>query len=204
MPAINEIEARLPISTSAVRGAFTTARNNNKISFNDNYKGGKLVPGYGFALSSILQQRMPSQIRFLQETLSVEMYRSGCNQKRCFAHERQLPRKVPTEQKRSLGSSFEEFKDYQNRYTSNQEPQKDLTLKDREEDCEMPCHIGIEPKTNTFVTPLVTRTKEVLVRLFSNKPSFILKCFKLALVRVGCDIPASRKLCGHAATSGCN
>ncbi|XP_076117887.1 uncharacterized protein LOC143085435 isoform X2 [Mytilus galloprovincialis] len=53
---------------------------------------------------------------------------------RCFAHERKLLRKIPAEQKGSLGCRFfKEFKDYENRYNSNQEPQKDLTLKDREE-----------------------------------------------------------------------
>ncbi|XP_052097344.1 uncharacterized protein LOC127732339 [Mytilus californianus] len=67
-----------------------------------------------------------------------------------------------------------------------------------------------EPKTNTFVTPLVQELKKSWsdgFQLFSNKSPLILKCFKLALICVGCDIPASRKLCGflgHAATSGCN
>ncbi|VDI23582.1 Hypothetical predicted protein [Mytilus galloprovincialis] len=67
-----------------------------------------------------------------------------------------------------------------------------------------------EPKTNTFVTPLVQELKKSWsdgFQLFSNKSPLILKCFKLILICVGCDIPASRKLCGflgHAATSGCN
>lgn len=67
-----------------------------------------------------------------------------------------------------------------------------------------------EPKTNTFVMPLVQELKESWSEgymLFSNKSPLILKCFKLALICVGCDIPASRKLCGflgHSATAGCN
>ena len=43
--------------------------------------------------------------------------------------------------------------------------------------------------------------------MFSYKSPQTLKCFKLALLCVGCDIPASRKLCGflgHAANVGCN
>ena len=34
-----------------------------------------------------------------------------------------------------------------------------------------------------------------------------MKCFILALLCIGCDVPASRKLCGflgHSATMGCN
>ena len=41
----------------------------------------------------------------------------------------------------------------------------------------------------------------------SFKPKNTMKCFKLALLCVGCDVPVSRKLCGflgHSATMGCN
>ena len=67
-----------------------------------------------------------------------------------------------------------------------------------------------EPKTNTFLKPLVQELKQtwgdVFFLLYSHKSHNTLKCFKLALICVGCDIPASRKLCGflgHSATSGC-
>ena len=43
--------------------------------------------------------------------------------------------------------------------------------------------------------------------MYSFKSPNVLKCFKMALICVGCDIPASRKLCGflgHSATAGCN
>ena len=68
-----------------------------------------------------------------------------------------------------------------------------------------------EPKTNTFLKPLVQELKQtwgdVFLLLYSHKSHNTLKCFKLALICVGCDIPASRKVCGflgHSATSGCN
>ncbi|VDI02384.1 Hypothetical predicted protein, partial [Mytilus galloprovincialis] len=68
----------------------------------------------------------------------------------------------------------------------------------------------VEPKTNTFLKPLVEELKIAWCEgffMYSYKSPTILKCFKLALICVGCDIPASRKLCGflgHSATAGCN
>lgn len=66
-----------------------------------------------------------------------------------------------------------------------------------------------EPPTNTFIDPLVEELKQAWSGFYMksyNSPSQPVK-FKLALICVGCDIPASRKLCGflgHAATKGCN
>ena len=66
-----------------------------------------------------------------------------------------------------------------------------------------------EPPTNSFIEPLVEELRTAWNGFTFN--SF--KCpqnpatFKLALICVGCDIPASRKLCGflgHSATKGCN
>lgn len=67
----------------------------------------------------------------------------------------------------------------------------------------------VEPKTNTFLTPLVEELKKAWSEgffMYSFKSPNMLKCFKLALLCVGCDVPASRKLCGflgHSATAGC-
>ena len=65
-------------------------------------------------------------------------------------------------------------------------------------------HMGHEPPTNTFLKPLVHELKEAWSRGFKLPNGDNLKA---ALLCVGCDIPASRKLCGflgHAATKGCN
>lgn len=69
--------------------------------------------------------------------------------------------------------------------------------------------IKSEPPTNSFIEPLVEELRIAWNGFTMN--SF--KCqqnpatFKVALICVGCDIPASRKLCGflgHSATKGCN
>ena len=67
-----------------------------------------------------------------------------------------------------------------------------------------------EPPTNTFLGPLVDDLKEAWDEGFSltsfESPNAPVK-FRLALLCVGCDIPASRKLAGflgHSATMGCN
>lgn len=66
-----------------------------------------------------------------------------------------------------------------------------------------------EPPTNTFIEPLVDELKEAWqgfsMKSFKSPSQPV--TFKLALICVGCEIPASRKLCGflgHAATKGCN
>jgi hypothetical protein len=49
-----------------------------------------------------------------------------------------------------------------------------------------------EPKTNTFMNLLVNELKEAWTNGFymkSFKPKNTMKCFKLALLCVGCDIP---------------
>jgi hypothetical protein len=67
-----------------------------------------------------------------------------------------------------------------------------------------------EPKTNTFLAPLVDELNKAWSEgffMYSFKSPNVLKCFKMALICVGCDIPASRKLfgfLGHSATAGCN
>ena len=66
-----------------------------------------------------------------------------------------------------------------------------------------------EPPTNTFLKPLVSELQEAWNGIFMTSfesPNKSVR-FRLALLCVGCDIPASRKLCGflgHAATKGCN
>lgn len=52
-----------------------------------------------------------------------------------------------------------------------------------------------EPPTNTFLEPMVEELKEAWVgyHLYSND---VVKEFRLALLIIGCDIPAARKLCG--------
>lgn len=66
-----------------------------------------------------------------------------------------------------------------------------------------------EPPTNTFIEPLFEELKQAWqgfsMKSFKSPSQPV--TFKLALICVGCDIPASRKLCGvlgHAATKGCN
>ena len=67
-----------------------------------------------------------------------------------------------------------------------------------------------EPKTNTFLAPLVAELLEAWNEGFvlkSYKSPNKLKTFKLALLCCGCDIPACRKVCGflgHTANKGCN
>lgn len=68
-----------------------------------------------------------------------------------------------------------------------------------------------EPPTNTFIQPLVNELNEAWCKEFilikSRKSKNQLKRFRLALLCVGCDVPASRKLCGfygHMANLGCN
>lgn len=67
-----------------------------------------------------------------------------------------------------------------------------------------------EPPTNTFVKPMVDELSTAWADGFQMKsyesPDEEVT-FKVALMCVGCDIPASRKLCGflgHAATVGCS
>ena len=67
-----------------------------------------------------------------------------------------------------------------------------------------------EPPTNTFLQPLVDELYEAWHEGFflkSKKSGNQFKKFRLALLCVGCDVPASRKLCGfygHMANLGCN
>ncbi|XP_061190105.1 uncharacterized protein LOC133197961 [Saccostrea echinata] len=66
-----------------------------------------------------------------------------------------------------------------------------------------------EPPTNTFLQPLVDELQEAWVgyHLDSYTSPSDPVSFRLALLCVGCDVPASRKLCGflgHSATLGCN
>ncbi|XP_048254385.1 uncharacterized protein LOC125381544 [Haliotis rufescens] len=64
-------------------------------------------------------------------------------------------------------------------------------------------HMKKEPPTNSFVQPLVDELLEAWTVGFS----FNSKIFRLALMCIGCDIPACRKLCGflgHAAVKGCS
>ncbi|CAC5425176.1 unnamed protein product [Mytilus coruscus] len=70
--------------------------------------------------------------------------------------------------------------------------------------------MGKEPSLQTFLGPLIDELKSVWTHGFSSN-SFQSKKdkqnFKLALMCVGCDIPATRKLCGflgHGATLGCS
>ena len=54
-----------------------------------------------------------------------------------------------------------------------------------------------KPPTNTFLEPLVEEFEVawndgfMLESLLTQRE----ECFRIALIRVGCDIPASRKLC---------
>lgn len=67
-----------------------------------------------------------------------------------------------------------------------------------------------EPPTNSFLQPLVNELNEAwhngfMIKSRNSRNQF--KRFRLALLCVGCDVPASRKLCGfygHMANLGCN
>ncbi|XP_056015784.1 uncharacterized protein LOC125660837 isoform X1 [Ostrea edulis] len=67
-----------------------------------------------------------------------------------------------------------------------------------------------EPSVNSFITPLVNELKVAWsqgFQLASYKSLHVKKNFKVTLMCVGCDIPATRKLCGflgHSATLGCS
>ena len=67
-----------------------------------------------------------------------------------------------------------------------------------------------EPATNTFLQPLVEELLQAWTTGFSMTSYLspkIPKKFRLALLCCGCDIPASRKVCGflgHMAKKGCN
>lgn len=63
------------------------------------------------------------------------------------------------------------------------------------------------PPTNTFLQSLIDELNEAWHNGFflkSRKSKNQLKKFRLAPLCVGCDVPASRKLCGHMANLGCN
>ena len=70
--------------------------------------------------------------------------------------------------------------------------------------------MGKEPKTATFIQPLVEELIDswrygTATRTYKSRSKVV--NVKLALVCVGCDIPATRKLCGflgHGATLGCS
>ncbi|MEW8546495.1 MAG: hypothetical protein AB2693_23505 [Candidatus Thiodiazotropha sp.] len=70
--------------------------------------------------------------------------------------------------------------------------------------------MGKEPKTNTFLRPLVDELLVAWKHGFSTKTFQSPKQpvqFKLALICTGCDVPATRKLCGflgHTAKLGCS
>lgn len=55
-----------------------------------------------------------------------------------------------------------------------------------------------EPPTNTFIEPLVEELRNAWNGFTMNSYKFPQNpaTFKLALICVGCGIPASRKLCG--------
>ena len=59
-----------------------------------------------------------------------------------------------------------------------------------------------EPPTNTFLEPMVEELQEAWVgyHLYSND---VVKKFRLALLIIGCDIPAARKLCGFLGNYSC-
>eukprot|EP00111_Clytia_hemisphaerica_P009347 TCONS_00027435-protein len=60
---------------------------------------------------------------------------------------------------------------------------------------------------NSFLEPLVCELKEAWTDGFILKLGNAFKTFGLALLCIGCDIPACRKLCGflgHAAVKGCS
>lgn len=67
-----------------------------------------------------------------------------------------------------------------------------------------------EPSVNSFISPLVDELKlgwSEGFQLLSSKSPNVKKTFKIALLCVGCDIPATRKLCGflgHSACLGCS
>ena len=67
-----------------------------------------------------------------------------------------------------------------------------------------------EPPTNSFLQPLVDELNEAWhngILIKSRKSGNQFKRFRLALLCVGCAVPASRKLCGfygHMANLGCN
>lgn len=67
-----------------------------------------------------------------------------------------------------------------------------------------------EPTVNSFITPLINELKigwSEGFKLVTHVSRNVKKTFKVALLCVGCDIPATRKLCGflgHSASLGCS
>lgn len=67
-----------------------------------------------------------------------------------------------------------------------------------------------ETPTNTFLQPIIDELIEAWYNgffLMFRKSGKQFKNFRLALLSVGCDVPASRKLCGfygHMANLSCN
>lgn len=67
-----------------------------------------------------------------------------------------------------------------------------------------------EPPTNSFLQPLVNELNKAwhngfMIKSRNSRNQY--KRFRLALLCVGCDVPASPKLCGvygHMANLGCN
>ena len=63
--------------------------------------------------------------------------------------------------------------------------------------------VSKEPPTNTFLEPLVEELEVAWNDGFMLKSLLTQseECFRIALICVGCDIPASRKLCGFLVMS---
>ncbi|WAQ96277.1 hypothetical protein MAR_028967 [Mya arenaria] len=75
-----ELDSGLPLLAAVLRSVLTSRRAKDKISSSEK-KIGPLVPMFGLLLGVILYTGHPSKFKFLQQIISIQMFRSGCNHK---------------------------------------------------------------------------------------------------------------------------
>ncbi|CAG2244501.1 unnamed protein product [Mytilus edulis] len=81
-PFIDASDKCIPTLTSAIKAALTpTPRKEIKVAIDEKNHVGPLLPAYGTLLANMLHVRFPTRVNFMQNIVSIEMYRSGCNHK---------------------------------------------------------------------------------------------------------------------------
>ncbi|CAG2248808.1 unnamed protein product [Mytilus edulis] len=81
-PFIDASDKCIPTLTSAIKAALTpTPRKEIKVAIDEKNQVGPLLPAYGTLLANMLHVRFPTRVNFMQNIVSIEMYRSGCNHK---------------------------------------------------------------------------------------------------------------------------
>nr|XP_022299206.1 uncharacterized protein LOC111108016 isoform X2 [Crassostrea virginica] len=77
---LKDSSCKLPFLSGTLQGALS-CRRNRSVNIDENGCVGAHVPALGFILGNILHLHQPRRYNLLQAVISIEMYRSGCNQK---------------------------------------------------------------------------------------------------------------------------